>query len=104
EMATASSTPIASNYYQVKVGGDAAALKGVCKALLEMDTAAHAGDLAPILDHSFLAGHTAGFEELKQDLETSNWTSIERASGLSRADLEEIARTYAASSATIVCY
>jgi molybdopterin-dependent oxidoreductase alpha subunit len=104
EMATASSTPIASNYYQVKVGGDAAALKGVCKALLEMDAAAHAADIAPILDHSFIAGHTAGFVELKRDLETSNWASIERASGISQHDLEEIARLYAASDATIVCY
>jgi molybdopterin-dependent oxidoreductase alpha subunit len=104
EMATASSTPIASNYYQVKVGGDAAALKGICKALLAMDAAAHAKDLSPILDHSFIAGHTAGFAELKQDLETSNWASIEKASGLSRSDLEDIAAAYAASDATIVCY
>ncbi|MEX7025309.1 hypothetical protein AB2C53_32620, partial [Pseudomonas aeruginosa] len=29
EMATMSATPIASSYYQVKVGGDAAALKGI---------------------------------------------------------------------------
>jgi anaerobic selenocysteine-containing dehydrogenase len=32
EMATCSSTPIATNYFQVKCGGDAAALKGICKA------------------------------------------------------------------------
>lgn len=34
EMVTLSSTPIASTYHQVKVGGDAAALKGVMKAIL----------------------------------------------------------------------
>ena len=34
-MITLGSTPIASNYYQVKVGGDAAALKGVMKAVVE---------------------------------------------------------------------
>ena len=33
EMATLGSTRIASSYYQVKVGGDAAALKGIMKAL-----------------------------------------------------------------------
>lgn len=37
EMATYSSTPIASTYYQVKAGGDAAALKGIAKALLQLD-------------------------------------------------------------------
>ena len=104
EMVTASSTPIASNYFQVKVGGDAAALKGVSKALLEMDQAARIGDLAPVLDHAFIADHTAGFVDLALDLAGSDWTAIEKASGLLRADMEAIATAYAASSATIICY
>lgn len=104
EMATASSTPIASSYLQVKVGGDAAALKGICKALVEMDKAAHAADLAPVLDHAFIAGHTAGYDGLVADLEGSEWPAIEHASGLTRAALEQVAEAYAASSATIVCY
>jgi molybdopterin-dependent oxidoreductase alpha subunit len=104
EMITASSTPIASNYFQVKVGGDAAALKGVCKALLEMDEAAHASDLAPVLDHAFIAGHTAGFVEFSRDLAATKWSAIEQASGLTRSDMEAIASAYAASTATIVCY
>lgn len=104
EMATASSTPIASTYLQVRCGGDAAALKGICKALLTMDKAARAADLAPVLDHGFIAGHTAGFEALAADLESTDWTAVETASGLSRADLEDVATQYAASSATIICY
>ena len=104
EMATASSTPIASSYFQVKVGGDAAALKGICKAFLAMDAVARAADLAPVLDHAFVAGHTAGFNELAADLETSSWAAIEKASGLKRADMEQIATAYAASNATIICY
>jgi molybdopterin-dependent oxidoreductase alpha subunit len=103
-MATASSTPIASSYLQVRCGGDAAALKGICKALLAMDRAARAADLAPVLDHDFIAGHTAGFETLAADLESTDWTAIEAASGLARADLEDVAIQYAASSATIICY
>src|SRR5215470_2378073 len=39
EMVTQASTPIASHYYQVKVGGDLAALKGLIKAVLEADDA-----------------------------------------------------------------
>ena len=49
EMATFSSTPIASTYYQVKVGGDVAALKGIMKALLAMDAAN-----GQALDHDFI--------------------------------------------------
>ena len=104
EMATMSSTPIATRYYQVKVGGDAAALKGICKALVAADQAARAASTAPLLDHTFIAGHTAGFDALVADLQSSDWHAIERASGLQRADLESVAQVYAAAKATIVCY
>ena len=41
EMGLLGSTPIASSYYQVKVGGDAAALQGIMKALLEAEDAGY---------------------------------------------------------------
>jgi len=104
EMATYSSTPIATTYLQVKVGGDAAALKGVCKALVAMDIAARANDTAPVLDHAFIAGHTAGFETYAADLAATDWAAVERASGLRRADLEMVAVAYAKADATILCY
>jgi molybdopterin-dependent oxidoreductase alpha subunit len=104
EMATFSATPIATNYLQVKVGGDAAALKGIAKALVEMDKAATADGEPPVLDHDFIKEHTAGFDALVADLESSDWGDIVTASGLGRGDLEEVARLYAGSSATIACY
>ncbi len=104
EMATLSSTPIADTYLQVKVGGDAAALKGIGKALLALDEAARAADELPILDDVFIAEHTAGFEAYADDLKTTAWTDIEAASGLSKDDLAEVAQAYATSKATIVCY
>ena len=57
------STRIASTYYQVKVGGDAAALKGIMKAIL--DAAETDGD---VLDHEFIAAHTNGFDAFAADL------------------------------------
>ncbi|WP_380779755.1 FdhF/YdeP family oxidoreductase [Sphingomonas sp. R86520] len=104
EMATFSATPIATNYLQVKVGGDAAALKGISKALVAMDKAATAAGDVPVLDHAFIAEHTAGIDALIADLETSDWADIEHASGLGRSDLEEVARLYSRSKATIACY
>ena len=103
-MITASSTPIAINYFQAKVGGDAAALQGIWKALVAMDKVARAANLPPVLDHAFIASHTAGFGALVGDIESSDWSAIETACGLACADIEEIAAPYAASSATIVCY
>lgn len=99
EMATYSSTKIASTYYQVKAGGDAAALKGVMKALLALE--AERGD---VLDHAFIAEHTQGFEALAADLHLTPWHDIEHESGLKQADLEQVAEVYSRSKSAIVCY
>lgn len=104
EMVTLSSTRIASNYFQVKVGGDAAAIEGICKALLAMDDEARAARWEPVLDHEFIAEHTAGFAALTAHINATSWDEIERVSGLSRVALESVARVYATSKATIVCY
>ncbi len=69
EMMTLGAVPIASTYLQVKVGGDAAALKGICKALVAMERDAVAADTAPVLDTEFIAGHTTGFEDFVADLD-----------------------------------
>jgi molybdopterin-dependent oxidoreductase alpha subunit len=99
EMATFSATGIASAYYQVKVGGDAAALKGIMKALLALD------DAAPgVIDHAFIAEHTDGYAALEADLRATTWVAIETASGLKRAALESVAAAYARSNATIIPY
>ncbi|RAX41042.1 FdhF/YdeP family oxidoreductase [Rhizobium tropici] len=99
EMGTFSSTRIASSYYQVKIGGDAAALKGIMKAVLAL------AETSPdVLDHAFIAEHTAGFDALVADISQTEWADIERVSGLARADLERVAEIYAKSKATIVAY
>ncbi|WP_313623857.1 FdhF/YdeP family oxidoreductase [Achromobacter sp.] len=99
EMATLGATPIASTYFQVKVGGDAAALKGIMKALVAADRNEQGA-----LDHDFIERHTHGFEAFVQDLDRTGWPHIEQASGLARADLEQVAKAYARSRATIVTY
>ncbi|STS10479.1 Formate dehydrogenase H [Ewingella americana] len=99
EMATYSSTDIASNYFQVRAGGDAAALKGIIKALLQLEQLK--GD---VLDKDFIAAHTQGFEALSADIDATDWAEIEKESGLLRQNLEQIAELYAKSKATIVTY
>ena len=103
EMSTLGSTRIASSYYQVKVGGDAAALQGIMKALLATDDAAGSAG-AKVLDHEFIATHTNGFDALAASLRAADWDDIESRSGLKRSDLESIATAYAKSNATIVSY
>ncbi len=102
EMSTFGYENIASSYYQVKVGGDAAALKGIMKALLALDRAP--GRNAMVIDHEFIAEHTNGYEALVADLDATTWDNIEEASALKRRDLELVAAAYAQSNATILPY
>src|ERR1700726_2362896 len=102
EMASFGSTPIASSYYQVKVGGDAAALKGIMKALIALDDAA--GSESKVLDHEFIASHTHGYDTFCADLRATPWADIESAAGLPQTALESVAQAYAKSNATIVSY
>jgi len=100
EMATLSSTDIATHYHQVRVGGDAAALKGIMKALIALDEAAG----GTVLDHGFIADHTNGYAAFAADLTATSWITIEQRSGLTRDVLEQTAGLYAKSNACIVAY
>jgi molybdopterin-dependent oxidoreductase alpha subunit len=104
EMVTLGSTRIASEYCQVKVGGDVAALKGVAKLVLEAEDAAKAAGQPSILDTAFIAEHTDGFEVFAADIRQHAWDDILATSGLSRAQLERVAAVYMRSKAVIACY
>lgn len=96
ELLTNHGTKLADAYYQVRLGGDLAAITGIIKALLESGTAG--------LDAGFIEEHTSGFDLLKESVSGQSWSSIEAASGLARAQMEEAAGIYAASNASIATW
>jgi molybdopterin-dependent oxidoreductase alpha subunit len=104
EMITLSATQISSKLFQVRVGGDVAALKGITKVVVEADEAARAAEQPAILDWDFIRGHTAGIEALVEDLKRTQWPDIERQSGLMREDLEYAANAYMKSERAIIVY
>ena len=134
QMLTGKETKISSEYYQVRNGGDIAALFGVCKALIEADDALKASgasrvagqdgkpkdqdnaamvafaasmasaDNKHVLDHHFIQEHTTGFEEFAQAARAHQWDELERVSGLSRAEMMQAATTYANASAVMMIY
>jgi molybdopterin-dependent oxidoreductase alpha subunit len=104
EMATLSATKISSPLYQVRVGGDIAALKGIMKVMVEADETARASDKPEILDWDFIRGHTVGIEPFIADLKATQWPDIERQSGLSREDLEHAAHVYMKAERAIIVY
>lgn len=104
EMLTLASTPIATHFYQVKVGGDLAALKGMIKAIIHENDVALENRQPQVLDVDFIQGHTSGFEALADDARETSWDSIVEASGLSRDQIEEAARVYMEAHAVISCW
>jgi molybdopterin-dependent oxidoreductase alpha subunit len=104
EMLTLSSTPIASTYYLMKVGGDIAVLKGMMKTLLALDAKSLAEGGPGVLDRDFIANHTIGIDALLADLDAISWDAIEEASGLSRSDIEFVGNIYAKAERVIINY
>jgi molybdopterin-dependent oxidoreductase alpha subunit len=104
EMATLTSTQISSRLYQVRVGGDAAVVKGIMKVLVEADETASANHASEILDWDFIREHTLGIAALVEDLKATRWDEIERYSGLSRQEIEHAAHVYMHAERAIIVY
>jgi len=104
EMLTPGSTQISTQYHQVKVGGDSAAIAGICKALLEADDQAVASGQPRLLDVAFIQQHTVGFDEFAAFVRNTGWEEIETTSALSRKALTEAANEYGRANAVIANY
>lgn len=99
EMATLGSTPISTHYFQLRVGGDFALVKGMMKHLVEREDAGEAA-----LDRAFIAQHTVGFDALAADLRTESWTLLAQESGLTEAQIRAAADVYRHAERAIVCW
>jgi molybdopterin-dependent oxidoreductase alpha subunit len=104
EMATLTSTQIASAYYQVKVGGDIAMLKGMMKALVARDAKSLAEGGAGVLDRDFIKNETSGIDALLSDIDATSWDDIVAASGMTRDSIEEVTAIYARAERVIINY
>ena len=104
EMVTRDETVIASRHYQVRAGGDLAAVAGVAKAVFDLDDAARKDGRERLIDVDFIAEHTSGFAEFEAWVRACDWTELEAESGLRRAEMEEAAAKYCAARAVIAVY
>jgi molybdopterin-dependent oxidoreductase alpha subunit len=104
QMLLTPSTPITAQYFQLRPGGDVALLAGLCKSLIEADDAAKASGGAAVLDRDFIACHTHGFEDFARAMRGYGWKDIEEHSGLTQAQVEEIAAIYTRASRVLGIY
>lgn len=99
QMTLGAPTEIADCYYQVKPGGDIAALTGVAKHVLALEDSE-----GGILDRDFLAEHTHGMDEWMDWVRATSWQELERVSGITRRQMEAAGEVYARAGAVMGIY
>jgi molybdopterin-dependent oxidoreductase alpha subunit len=104
EMLVKTPTQISTQYHQVVTGGDCAALLGLCKAVIALDAQAAANGKVRVIDHAFIAEHTAGLDAFMAACIDHPWDDIVQRSGLSRSALEAAATVYAKAPRAMACY
>ena len=91
---------VSSDFLQIKVGGDLALFQAFGHLLL----AAEEQNPGTVIDADFIASATDGFEAYKAARARLDWEATEEATGLTRAQITEIAGLLIASKATIFCW
>ena len=92
-------TGLADLYLPIRVNGDLALWQAIGAVLLEED--ARTGN---VVDHDFVARHTAHFEEYAASLRDLDWDAVERATGLAIGQIREAAQMLIDAKATVHCW
>jgi molybdopterin-dependent oxidoreductase alpha subunit len=87
-------TKLMDDFFQVRVGGDIAFINGVIKSLIATGQT----------DQTYIDKHTAGFAELKADLERQSWQMLELRSGVSRGSMQRFADLYGQAKSAVLVY
>ena len=91
---------IADRFLHIRSGGDLALFQGLNRLLLEAE------DARPgrVLDHDFIRASTSGFEVFSAHTRGVAWDEILAATGLTRAQIEDVRDEVLRSERVIVCW
>jgi molybdopterin-dependent oxidoreductase alpha subunit len=95
-----SGTKIATHFVRVRLSGDHAFFRGVCKFLLEEESRNPGSALA----NDFIQDNTSGFEEFLAATKMSSWPEIVEQSGATVQEIEQIAQIVKTSKSMISCW
>jgi len=87
-------TPLADLHLPVRVNGDLALFQAIGSLLL---ASGH-------VDKDFVERHTVGFDAWAAHVAEVDWPAVERATGLTRGQVEEAAQMFRDSKATVICW
>ncbi|MFF7728017.1 FdhF/YdeP family oxidoreductase [Streptomyces sp. NPDC008001] len=88
-------TALTDLFLQIRLGGDQALFRLLNRLLLETEGA---------VDTAFVDEHTHGFDDFRRTALTADWDETLRATGLTRAGIEQALDMILASKRTIVCW
>ena len=86
---------IATDYVQVRPGGDAALLGGIARLLLRMPDGP---------DHEFIRTSTRGFDDWRRSLERLSMPELERHAGIPQMEMQWLADIYRQSKGTVFAW
>jgi molybdopterin-dependent oxidoreductase alpha subunit len=95
-----SGTQIAKHFVRVRLSGDLAFFKGLCKEILEEETRRP----GQVINPSFIEPKTHGFYDFRKAVDAASWDQIVEQSGISRVQIREIAEVVMRSKAMIACW
>lgn len=85
---------IANLHLPVRINGDVALLKGLCKLLVE----------AGAIDQAFITAHTSGFDEFRASINEVAWSEIYEESGITEEKLKRAFGMIQESRSLVICW
>jgi molybdopterin-dependent oxidoreductase alpha subunit len=92
-------TALRDLHLPIKINGDVAFLKGLCRLIIEREEL-----WGNILDHDFIEQFCHGYQAFKEDIVNTSWTEITSISGLSREQITLATDIACESKRTICCW
>lgn len=93
-------TKIADQFVQIRIGGDQHLIQAIAKRVLLAEDA----NPGTVLDLDFINNYCTGFEEYRRAILALDDDEVLEATGLSDAEIDELAKRYIESNATIVTW
>ena len=85
---------ISDRHVRININGDMAFFRGLNHCIVKNHN----------YDVNFIGEHTSGFEDYKASIENVDWVQIESISGISRQEIESIAKIVSESKSIITCW
>ncbi|MGC5617092.1 FdhF/YdeP family oxidoreductase [Georgenia sp. Z1491] len=93
-------TKIADQFLQIRSGGDMALMQAVAKRVLAAEAAAP----GTVLDHHFIDTYCDGFTSFAEHIASVDDLEVERVTGLSAEEIDELADRYIAADKVIIAW